>query len=79
MAKVIFGSLKARRFKKPPASVSKKRVTSATGERKTVFTLDAHSPHFEDGLQYVFARNVAKARRDNKRIVGVADVAPPKR
>jgi hypothetical protein len=44
-----------------------------------VLTLDANSPSFEDGLQYVFARNVAKARRDNKRIVGVADVAPPKR
>jgi hypothetical protein len=79
VAKVIFGSLKTRRSKKAPASVGKKRVTSATGERKTVLTLDANSPSFEDGLQYIFARNVAKARRDNKRIVGVADVAPPKR
>ena len=79
MAKVIFGSLKARRSKKAPASVGKKRVTSVTGERKTVLTLDANSPSFDEGLQYVFARNVAKARRDNKRIVGVADVAPPKR
>ena len=79
MAKVIFGSLKARRSKKAPASVGKKRVTSVTGERKTVLTLDANSPSFDEGLQYVSARNVAKARRDNKRIVGVADVAPPKR
>ena len=78
MAKVIFGSLK-RRLRKAPASVGKKRVTTAAGERKTVFTLDANSPSFEDGLQYVFARNVAKARRDNKRIAGVADVAPRKR
>jgi hypothetical protein len=79
MLKLVFRSLNGRRSRKPPASVSKKRVTSATGERKTVLTLDAHSPDFEDGLQYVFARNVAKARRDNKRIIGVADVAPPKR
>ena len=79
MAKVIFGSLKTRRSKKAPASVGKKRVTTATGERRTVLTLDANSPSFNDGLQYVFAKNVAKARRENKRILGVADVAPPKR
>lgn len=78
MAKVFFTRLKTRRPRKTPPSVSRKRVTRATGERKTVYTLDASSPHFEEGLHYVFAKNVAKARRDNKRILGVADIAPPK-
>jgi hypothetical protein len=79
VAKVIFTHLKTCPPSKAPPSVSRKRVTSATGERKTVYILDANSPHFEAGLHYAFAKNVAKARRDNKRILGVADVAPPKR
>jgi hypothetical protein len=35
--------------------------------------LDAHSPTFDRDLQYVFAKNVAKARRENKRLLGSAD------
>ena len=33
----------------------------------------------DDDLLYVFRRNVAKARRENKRLLGVADFVPPKR
>jgi hypothetical protein len=51
----------------------------ADGGWKTVRTLDANSAMFEEGLRYVFTKNVAKARRDNKRVVGMTDVASPKR
>jgi hypothetical protein len=46
---------------------------------KTVWTLDMHHPNFDDGMLYVFRRNVAKARRENKRLLGVADFVPPKK
>ena len=77
MAKVIFKRLKAGRSTGPAArSVGKKRVSKAEGGWKTVRTLDANSSSFEEGLRYVFAKNVAKARRDNKRVVGKTDIAP---
>jgi hypothetical protein len=41
--------------------------------------LDVYGPNFDDGLLYAFRSNVAKARRENKRILGVADVVPRKR
>lgn len=80
VAKVVFKSLNTgRRGKAAPPSVGKKRVATPGGGWKTVFTLDVHSPSFEDGMLYVFRRNVAKARRENKRVLGVADFVPPKR
>ncbi len=42
-------------------------------------TLDANSPTFEDDFSYVFEKNVAKARKENKRVLGVADLSPAKR
>jgi hypothetical protein len=78
MAKVVTKSLNGGRFGKTARAVGKKHVVTATG-RRTVLTLDAHDGNFDDGLTYVFTRNVAKARRENKRITGSADVAPRKR
>lgn len=80
MAKVVFKGLKAGRFTGPATrSVGKKRVSKADGGWKMVRTLDANSAIFDEGLRYVFTKNVAKARRDNKRVVGATDIAPPKR
>lgn len=80
MAKVVFRRLKAGRFTAPATrSVGKKRVLKTEGGWKTVRTLDANTAVFEEGLRYVFTKNVAKARRDNKRVLGAADIAPPKR
>ena len=80
MAKVVVKSLKTGRFTRPATrSVGKKRVPKADGGWKTVRTLDANTAIFEEGLRYVFTKNVAKARRDNKRVVGTSDIAPPKR
>jgi hypothetical protein len=48
--------------------------------RANLSTSSRHSaaPHFEEGMQYVFRKNVAKARRENKRILGSADIVPRK-
>ena len=64
---------------KKPAAVSEKRVRDSAGQLRTMWTLDAGSPTFGTDLQYVFQKNVNKARRENKRIIGAPDVAVPKR
>jgi hypothetical protein len=80
MAKIIVTSLKPKAGgRAPAASVTKKRVRDANGQLKTLRTLDAGSRTFGDDLGYVFGKNVAKARRENKRIVGATDVAVEKR
>ena len=77
MAKVVIASLKPKSKpggrSRPP--VAKKRVRDTDGRVKTLWTLDLGSATFGQDLQYVFARNVAKARQDNKRAIGVPDVA----
>ena len=73
MTKVIVGKLAAPRRK--GASVTLKRVRGAEGQVKTLHSLDVGSNTFGNDLQYVFRKNVAKARRDNKQILGVPDVA----
>jgi hypothetical protein len=77
MAKIIIADLRT----KPgaSASVTEKRVRDTEGQVKTLRTLDAGSRTFGEDLRYVFGRNVAKARRDNKRIIGSTDVAVAKR
>jgi hypothetical protein len=57
-------------------TVAEKRVRDTAGQVKTLRVLDIGSETFGDDLQYVFGKNVAKARRDNKRIIGTSDVAP---
>jgi hypothetical protein len=77
MAKVILKSLKSKSPGK--TAVSEKRVRTDEGQVKTLRTLDVRSRTFGADLQYVFGKNVAKARRDNKRVIGAADIAVPKR
>ena len=80
MAKVVVSSLSPRARKAGrTAGVASKRVSDGNGQGATLHTLDAHSRSFGADLQYVFERNVAKARRENKRITGASDVAPAKR
>jgi len=77
MVRVIVKSLKSRNRGK--TSVGKKRVRDTAGQSKTLRTLDVGSRTFGGDLRYVFDRNVAKARRDNKRVIGIADVVVAKR
>jgi hypothetical protein len=60
-------------------AVSKKRVRDSAGNARTIRTIDAESPTFGDDLRYVFTRNVRKARRENKRLIGTPDVVVPTR
>lgn len=54
-------------------SVREKRLVNGQGKTVRVLSLDANSATFIDDLTLVFEKNVAKARRENKRIVGSAD------
>jgi len=75
MVEIVVSSLKAKtksgRAKNP--AVVERRVRDADGQIRTVRTLDVRSATFGDDLLYVFGKNVAKARRDNKRVTGAAD------
>jgi hypothetical protein len=62
---------KARR--KGRTSVHVKKLRRSDGTIARVLSLDANSPTFDDDLTYVFERNVARARRENKKLFGSAD------
>ena len=81
MAKVVFKSLATSKSAKAAGAraIGKKRVATPDGGWKTVRTLDVYSPNFDDAYLHAFRTNVTKARRENKRLLGVADVAPRKR
>ncbi len=80
MAKIVVTSLKSKVSRRSlAASVTKKRVRDTDGQLKTLRTLDAGSRTFGDEFGYVFGKNVAKARRENKQIMGATDVAVEKR
>jgi hypothetical protein len=81
MAKIVYKSLATSKSAKAAGAraLGKKRVATPDGGWKTVRTLDVYSPNFDDAYLYAFSRNVAKARRENKRLTGKADFVPPKR
>jgi hypothetical protein len=80
MAKVVVAELNRRiGAKQKNGSVTEKRIRDQAGQAKTLRTLDAGSATFGEDLRYVFAKNVEKARRDNKRVTGATDIAPRKR
>jgi hypothetical protein len=64
--------IKARSAKKM-GSVREKRMRNSNGEFVRVLSLDANSATFIDDLTTVFQRNVAKARRENRLLLGSAD------
>lgn len=53
-----------------PKGVKRRRVTANDGSKVTVRSIDANSPTFGEELLYVFARNVERAREENKEIIG---------
>ena len=76
MTKVVVAKFKADKTK--AAAVVEKRVRDASGKMQTVRTIDGHSKSLTNDLTYVFSRNVAKARRENKAATGTADRVPAK-
>jgi hypothetical protein len=82
MAKIVVAELNRRgkaKGNRKRSSVTDKRVRDNTGQVKVLRTLDASSSSFGEDLRYVFSKNVAKARRENKRVTGVADAKIPRR
>jgi hypothetical protein len=83
MARVVLTKKNApakKKVAKPAAkSVASKRVRDSHGHVRVLHELDFGSDTFGRDFQYVFSRNVKKARRENKRIVGSADVDVAKR
>ena len=78
MAKVIvrdLGKLLTRRGRRP---LPEKRVVNAEGKVIRIPTIDSNSPHFSSDLSRLFQKNVAKARRENKRRFGSPDRASQK-
>lgn len=69
MPKIVYVPLKAAKAGQA-SSVKAKRVKTADGRTMTLLTIDADSKTFGDDLSYVFKKNVAKARRENKRLLG---------
>lgn len=72
---VIFADLKRpkSRAAKKASSVREKRMRTADGKSVRVLSLDANSATFIDDLTTVFEKNVARARRENRRLLGSAD------
>ena len=76
MPKLVFRSLQKRpSVRKVARSVGKERVPGAKGKTKIVYKLDANSASFDEDFRYVFSKNVAKARKDNRRVAGAPGAA----
>ncbi|HEU5016656.1 MAG TPA: hypothetical protein VFT69_01660 [Pseudolabrys sp.] len=71
MAKVIIKDLAKSLPKR--SRISEKRVVNREGKVVAIPTVDSNSPHFSSDLHRLFQRNVAKARRENKRRFGSPD------
>jgi hypothetical protein len=71
MAKVIIKNLAKSVLKR--SRIAEKRVVNPDGKVVRIPTIDSNSPHFSSELRLLFQRNVAKARRENKKRFGSAD------
>ena len=57
-------------------NVEVRRVRTPEGRFVEKFIIDSNSPTLAAGLTFVFQRNVARARRENKRLFGSPDGFP---
>lgn len=57
-------------------SVVVKRLRNTKGSLVQLRTVDAGSATLSEDITEVFAKNVAKARRENKKLFGSAEYAP---
>jgi hypothetical protein len=75
MVKVVVKSLRAGSGAKTTKPKSR-RVVGPDGRAHDILNLDPASDSFGDDLLYAFRRNVARARRQNKALLGVPDFIP---
>jgi hypothetical protein len=74
MTRVIIKKLKSKAGAgHAKGSVVSKSVHKPSGERTRILSVDANSPTFGNDLSIIFQRNVAKARRANKKKFGSPD------
>lgn len=77
MTKLVIDKVDDRGTGNSSNAVTHKRVRdTATGRMTTIHTIDARSKTLSQDFKYVFAKNVAKARRENKAITGANDQVP---
>jgi hypothetical protein len=73
MMTIVHEKLYPKGAAKKAGSVRAKRMRNSDGKLVRVLSLDANSATFIDDLTTVFQRNVAKARRENRQLLGSAD------
>jgi hypothetical protein len=73
MAKVIVTDLSKISGKRGRNPLPEKRVINSEGKLVRIPTIDSNSPSFSSDLHRVFQKNVAKARRENKKRFGSPD------
>ena len=73
MTRVVIKKLSAKNGVNGRSSVVSKSIHKPNGQRVRILSVDANSPTFGTDLSVIFERNVAKARRDNKKKFGSAD------
>jgi hypothetical protein len=73
MMTIVHKALYPKGAKKKAGSVREKRMRNSEGKFVRVLSLDANSATFIDDLTTVFQRNVARARRENRQLLGSAD------
>jgi hypothetical protein len=73
MKVIIADPNKEKAQRKRKRSVRVKELRRSDGSIAKVLSLDANGPTFDDDLTYDFERNVARARRENKKLFGSAD------
>lgn len=78
MAKVVYAALETPKAtdSKPSSKkpIKTKIVRLPDGSKARIVSLDADGPNFTQDLTAAFRRNVARARRENLRLFGKADV-----
>lgn len=76
MTKIVIAKLNKPRNAKAAGSLREKRLRDSDGKVVRVLSIDANSKTFGSDLEELFRRNVAKARRENKRLLGSASGIP---
>jgi hypothetical protein len=73
VAVVVLRSLAKKVGRGAKSSVKKKRVFDSEGRPVKVLSIDSNSSSFSSDLELIFKKNVARARRENKKRFGSPD------
>jgi hypothetical protein len=79
MTKVMVAKITRKKLGGRSSRPTTKHIRGANGKPVSIYAVDSNDDNFDSDLTYVFTRNVAKARRENKRLFGSADGLGAKR